>query len=228
MSIRLILSAFDAKVGNSNQKLVLIKLCDNSNDEGICWPSYSTIAQATELSRRTVMRCITELEKKGFLTIKRRKLAQDKNASNVYKISFSGDTQTLGSDTQTLGGSVTQSPEPVSIEPVNESINVDSNESTTYDSDLVKKAFNHFWANWKQIKKDIGKTDTSPKTATLEKKWKPIFNQAYFKRNTLKQFKDEVNQVVDFCKKAHAVEGFNRFENMQAAKFLNEKQWRDQ
>lgn len=97
-----------------------------------------------------------------------------------------------------------------------------------YPLELVEKAFHHFWGVWKQTKKDIGKIDTSPKEATFEKKWKPMFNKAYFKSHTIEQFKQEVSDICQFVVDAHNVEGFNRFENMQTGKFFNEKQWRDQ
>lgn len=98
----------------------------------------------------------------------------------------------------------------------------------SHPTELVEKAFNHFWKVWKQTKKDIGKVDTSPKESTFEKKWKPMFNKAYFKTHTIEQFKQEVSEICQFVVDAHGVDGFNRFENMQTGRFFNEKQWRDQ
>ncbi|ECG5516286.1 helix-turn-helix domain-containing protein, partial [Salmonella enterica subsp. enterica] len=44
MSMNLMAKAMSIKVGNPLRKLVLIKLADNANDEGECWPSYQHIA----------------------------------------------------------------------------------------------------------------------------------------------------------------------------------------
>lgn len=105
--------------------------------------------------------------------------------------------------------------------------NGSSNEQP-YPSELVEKAFTHFWQCWKDTKKSIGKVDTSPKESTFEKKWKPMFNKQYFKSHTVDEFKEEVNRICKFVVDAHNVDGFNRFENMQTGKFFNEKQWRDE
>lgn len=43
-------------------KLVLLKLCDNANDTGYCWPSVTRIAKETCLSPRNVTKQITCLE----------------------------------------------------------------------------------------------------------------------------------------------------------------------
>lgn len=94
-------------------------------------------------------------------------------------------------------------------------------------AEILEKSFNWFWKIWKGCKKQRGKTDTSPKKNTFDKKWKVIFNQSYFKNHSEEQFKQEINKMASFCKEAHNVSGFNRFENMQLPKFLNEKQWRD-
>jgi hypothetical protein len=91
----------------------------------------------------------------------------------------------------------------------------------------IESAYEHIWKKWKVCKSNIGKTDTSPKTKTFDKNFKSIFNSAYFNKNSQNDFKAEVNQICKFMEKAHAIQGFNRFENMQLPKFLNEKQWRD-
>lgn len=91
----------------------------------------------------------------------------------------------------------------------------------------LKSAFEHIWKKWKSCKSNIGKTDTSPKTKTFDKNFKSIFNTAYFNKNSQAVFKAEINQLSKFIEKAHEIQGFNRFENMQLPKFLNEKQWRD-
>ncbi|HHN2283740.1 TPA: helix-turn-helix domain-containing protein, partial [Pseudomonas aeruginosa] len=44
------------------QKSVLISLADNSNDDGVCWPSVARIAERTCLSERAVRNALRWLE----------------------------------------------------------------------------------------------------------------------------------------------------------------------
>ncbi|EMQ3722422.1 helix-turn-helix domain-containing protein, partial [Salmonella enterica subsp. enterica serovar Lubbock] len=67
MSMNLMAKAMSIKVGNPLRKLVLIKLADNANDEGECWPSYQHIADQCEVSRSTVKSHIRALEDMGLL-----------------------------------------------------------------------------------------------------------------------------------------------------------------
>lgn len=51
----------------STQKAVLISLADNANDQGVCWPSISTICTRTCLSKSAVIEAIKWLEEAGVL-----------------------------------------------------------------------------------------------------------------------------------------------------------------
>ena len=53
------------------QRYVLLKLADNANQDGKCWPSLSNISLTTRLSESTVRRCVTSLEKGGWLEVNR-------------------------------------------------------------------------------------------------------------------------------------------------------------
>ena len=55
MSMLLMVKAMNQKVGNPLRKLVLIKLADNANDNGECFPSYKYIADICEISKRSVI-----------------------------------------------------------------------------------------------------------------------------------------------------------------------------
>ena len=94
---------------------------------------------------------------------------------------------------------------------------------------LVEDAFEWFWYNgWKEAKKIIGKNDSTPKSDTFKSKWKPMFNRSYFKNNSKQKFQEEINQMAEFCIKAHMVEdGNNSHRNMHLATFLKYRQWRD-
>lgn len=64
--------ALSQKTGSPTSKLILLKLADQANDEGFCWPSQTTISKHCEVSRETVNRHIKRLESSGFLRVQRR------------------------------------------------------------------------------------------------------------------------------------------------------------
>jgi hypothetical protein len=142
MSMELMVKAMKAKVGNPLRKLVLLKLADNANDQGECWPSYNYIAEQCEMSRRSVMDHVKKLEKSGFLRREYRKGVKG-NSSNVFHLDFDentglgGESAALPSESVALPPSESAAlpsesaalplvnllhPEPVTLEPVNESL----------------------------------------------------------------------------------------------------------
>lgn len=90
MSLMLMVKALQTKVGNPLRKLVLIKLADNANDKGECWPSYQHIADQCEISRRSVINHIKALEDDGLLIKQSRPGTFKANASNIYIINLDG------------------------------------------------------------------------------------------------------------------------------------------
>jgi len=86
MSIKLMTMAFNAYVNNPVRKLILIKLCDNANDDGVCWPSYARIADQCEVSKRCAMEHIKWLSDNGFLQVESR-FKDGNQSSNCYTIS---------------------------------------------------------------------------------------------------------------------------------------------
>lgn len=84
MSMMLMVKAMAAKVGNPLRKLVLLKLADQANDQAQCWPSFQAIADACEMSRRSVIGHIEWLEVHGFLVRQRRRKDEGMNCSNVF------------------------------------------------------------------------------------------------------------------------------------------------
>ncbi|AUI88131.1 helix-turn-helix domain-containing protein [Vibrio azureus] len=110
MSMLLTAQAMQLKVGNATRKLVLLKLADNANDNGVCWPSYEYIADMCEVSRRTVMRHIKTLEEMGLVSVSSRK-GEKGNSTNVYQLHLGGDKLSSPSDTRSPGG-VTQDHQP--------------------------------------------------------------------------------------------------------------------
>lgn len=53
---------------NPGQKLVLIALCDNASDEGLCFPSVKTLARKCSMSERTVQGHLADFEARSFVT----------------------------------------------------------------------------------------------------------------------------------------------------------------
>ena len=132
MSMLLMVKAMQTKVGNPLRKLVLIKLADNANDLGECWPSYQHIADQCEISRSSVKNHIRELEKSGFVTRVFRKNGA-LNQSNIFRLNISqssgagntpvGQELPEGGAGTDLGGGAGAAPRTShSFEPVNEPI----------------------------------------------------------------------------------------------------------
>lgn len=69
MSIRIMSAVWSIDLPDS-QKIVLLALADNANDEGVCWPSMATIAKKCSKGTRTVQGVIKQLCDAGHLTRK--------------------------------------------------------------------------------------------------------------------------------------------------------------
>ena len=129
MSMRLMVLAMNCKVGNPARKLVLLKLADNANDDGICFPSYQYIADKCEMSKRSAISHIDDLIKMGFVTKKARKIKMVQVQIYIFytlsrggeKSAPGGENISQGSENFALGGSENISPRTShSLEPVNE------------------------------------------------------------------------------------------------------------
>ncbi|EHL2658260.1 helix-turn-helix domain-containing protein [Escherichia coli] len=92
MSMNLMAKAMNIKVGNPLRKLVLIKLADNANDNGECWPSYQHVADQCEVSRSTVKSHIRALEEMGLLKREFRRKGE-LNQSNVFYLTLDNAQQ---------------------------------------------------------------------------------------------------------------------------------------
>lgn len=62
-------------------KLVLLALADNANDDGDCWPSVANLSEKTCLSDRAVQHSIRRLTNAGHVTVSRRY-----KKSNVFHV----------------------------------------------------------------------------------------------------------------------------------------------
>lgn len=124
MSMELMVRAMKIKVGNPLRKLVLLKLADNANDQGECWPAVQYIAEQCEISKRSAQNHIQQLVKDGLVRIEERKAENGLNRSNIYHLvlnNYGANPAPMGASA--AGGRVQElHPESVSLEPVIEPI----------------------------------------------------------------------------------------------------------
>ncbi|ARZ01340.1 helix-turn-helix domain-containing protein [Yersinia ruckeri] len=88
MSVKLSSYVWDgcASAGMKIAKVaIMARLADFSNDEGVCWPSVTTISRQIGAGESTVRTAIGELERDGWLMKKTRRVG-NRNASNVYQL----------------------------------------------------------------------------------------------------------------------------------------------
>lgn len=79
MSIKLMSAVWGMKL-NHTDKLVLLALADNANDDGICWPSIRTICKKTCLSERGVQASLQRLIQTNTL----QRIIRNGRSSNFY------------------------------------------------------------------------------------------------------------------------------------------------
>ena len=148
MSMLLMVKAMQTKVGNPLRKLVLLKLADNANDQGECWPSLQYIADQCEISKRSVISHISSLCDSGFLKKEHREGKFKANASNLYTLTIHSETPALHGANDSLGGETpapppSETPAPRisnSLESVKEPVNKELSVSTKHD-ETVKNIF---------------------------------------------------------------------------------------
>jgi len=86
VSARTLFWALKQTVGNQTQKLILVTLADIANEKRQCWPSHQYIADMAECSKRSVIRHLIELEKKGLIKVVRRVDDAGLKSSNIYQL----------------------------------------------------------------------------------------------------------------------------------------------
>lgn len=97
------------------QKLILICLANHAGPEGTCWPSQNILSAYSGLSRETIYRNLSDLEKQGLIRSIPRQDQSGRDLSKTYVLnitkeegsrreSSSGETQSLRGETQSLTG----------------------------------------------------------------------------------------------------------------------------
>ena len=104
MSIRIMTEVWDSSEYAGTKLLCLLCLADFANDEGMCWPSVTTIAKKCRCSDRNIQMILRELEKSNDVSKQERK-----GTSNMYWISnkyIQGVKPTSGGGEAGFGGGV--------------------------------------------------------------------------------------------------------------------------
>lgn len=68
-----------------SEVVIMARLADWCNDEGVCWPSVETIARQIGAGESTVRTAIGKLAKAGWLSRRQRRVG-NRNASNIYQL----------------------------------------------------------------------------------------------------------------------------------------------
>ena len=67
-------------------KLVLVVLGDAADDQGLCWPRVSTVAEKVGISTRTVQRALHYLVRRKVITVEPRSRSDGSSSSNLYRL----------------------------------------------------------------------------------------------------------------------------------------------
>lgn len=89
MSYHLAAWAMDVDVP-PREKLMLILIASHANDDGECFPSQTTLAYRSGLSRRTVLRSLAELEERGVINRRQRRRPDGSRSSDTIRLNVHG------------------------------------------------------------------------------------------------------------------------------------------
>ena len=118
MSYHLAAWAMDVDVP-PREKLLLILIASHANDDGECFPSQTTLAYRSGLSRRTVLRSLAELEERGVITRRKRRRPDGSRSSDTIRLNVHGAPvrPPLAGGNLTDGARVTFPPQGDSVSP---------------------------------------------------------------------------------------------------------------
>lgn len=224
MSMNLMAKAMNIKVGNPLRKLVLIKLADNANDNGECWPSYQRVADQCEVSRSTVKSHIRALEEMGLLKREFRRKGE-LNQSNVFYLTLDNAQQIQpesGGAGAARGGGAGAAPRTYhSFEPVNEPKNImfehvrTECEKTPDRHEETDKAFEEIF--WCAGMRKAGKKNAASAFRTQFREWRKTT------RGTASEFATMLAE--DIACRLGKQFGFDR---LLPSSYLNGQRWNDE
>ncbi len=138
MSIRLMAKAWELDIP-TNEKMLLLALCDHSNDEGVCYPSYDKLQVKCNFARATVSANLKRLEAKNLVKKKLRNQAEGGRKSTVYTI-----------DLEAQSSEVELTPQSSTAEPQN------TPQSSTAEPKPLDTLFNHhLYKQMTKIEKEL-------------------------------------------------------------------------
>ncbi|WP_279572019.1 helix-turn-helix domain-containing protein [Volucribacter amazonae] len=229
MSMLLMVKAMNCKVGNSARKLVLLKLADNANDDGVCFPSYQFIADKCEMTRRSAISHINALIGMGLVS-KTLRQNKDGSSSNLYQLhldqvnensSFSSEdfapegVKNLHEGSENYVGGSSENSAPITSHSINQSINhkkinkKSSPKSTALDE--LEQYFSEFWqAGLPKINR-----------AKALKSFKTAFERS---GKSLREFTDLLKADI---RKRLALGQFG-FDKLHPTTYLNGERWKDE
>ena len=77
---------FNDETLKGNEKLLMLAIADNSNDSGVCFPSWNTLMKKTSMSRNSLAKWLGVLEEKQYLFRKQRSRKNGSKTSNKFLI----------------------------------------------------------------------------------------------------------------------------------------------
>lgn len=118
MSVKLMAKAWEMAIPQG-QKIVLLALCDHSNDDGTCYPSQWKLASKCSATEKSISRHINWLKSHGILKTERRQIGR-KRLSDFYIISLENYTvNEMKEEPDNLEGSNLEGSKKVPHEPDN-------------------------------------------------------------------------------------------------------------
>ena len=100
MSIKIMSHVWlNVKSLSATKKLILLKLADHANDDGVCWPSMNHIAEQCNMSRRNARNHCRALEQLGYIARKSRTTEQGRITSNYYQLTIDPVYRSISTDT---------------------------------------------------------------------------------------------------------------------------------
>ena len=178
----------------SNTKFVLLALADHAGSAWkAAWPSYDTLAEKTNLSRSTVIRCVKELTDSEYIIKEKRSNTSNRYHLNRENQSGAEDTiqsSKVGCHTDTMGcqpdttavsqghsGSVTETPKPISNQSENQSKNQGVGfggeetkaEEVELPEELNTDDFKAAWFSYEKYRREKKWDDMGPSSKQL--KW---------------------------------------------------------
>lgn len=111
MSIKLMSAIWHNGPSSQTERFVMLALADYANDDGVCWPSVTAIAEKTCITERSVRRIMRRLCECGWLEIEP---GAGRNNCNIYRVKTLTQCQP---DTKSALTQCPKNPDTVSVNP---------------------------------------------------------------------------------------------------------------